>query len=361
MFVLSFLSIISPVPKFAVRMVKSNPASKTLHDYSEAATVHGVSYVFSRSLPTADRILWALITIACLSLAIYWSVAAFGNWQDNLVETSLKDPAMPVGKLPFPAVTICSSGLDMEAVNDKLMKDFNSWKEKTGKTSLDSIEKDKAHLKEYMRVKFEIDDISTKNIFDIIRALSSPDPKNTMKSLSLLGRVIACAEESKSGSENRKKRSPTTQIFPFQHEGSVYTRAAVENGKRMDRVAVTETCNILGMKPLCRKAYLNNEKECSRGNLADNGENNDILKQMKCSSETQSCPELYNNFFYLRGNGAKQTVPPIAGQQDGQMLTEWGTSGVIEGKDGYKEGVQYTSTDAEPLYTICVLDAGETL
>ena len=129
----------------------------------------------------------------------------------------------------------------------------------------------------------------------------------------------------------------------------------------MDRAAVTETCNVLGMKPLCRKAYLNNEKECSRGNLADVGENNDILKQMKCSSETQSCPELYNNFFYLRGNGAKQDVPPIEGQQTNQMLTVWGTSGVIEGKDGYKEGVQYNSTDIEPLFTICVLDAGETL
>ena len=191
-------------------MVKSNPASKTLHEYSETATVHGVSYVFSRSLPTADRILWASITIACLCLAVYWSVAAFGNWQDNLVETSLKDPAMPVGKLPFPAVTICTSGLDMEAVNDKLVKDFNNWKQERGKTSLDSIEQDKAYLEEYMRVKFEIDDISTKNIFDIIRALSSPDPRKTMASLSTLERVIACAQESKSGSAGRRKRSATT-------------------------------------------------------------------------------------------------------------------------------------------------------
>ena len=131
-------------------MFKSSPVPKTLHEFSEATTVHGVSYVFSRSLPTVDRILWALITIACFCLAVYWSVAAYGNWQDNLVETSLKNPAMPVGKLPFPAVTICTSGLDMEAVNDKLMRDFNSWKEKTGKTSLDSIEEDKAHLEEYM-------------------------------------------------------------------------------------------------------------------------------------------------------------------------------------------------------------------
>ena len=82
---------------------------------------------------------------------------------------------------------------------------------------------------------------------------------------------------------------------------------------------------------------------------------------MKCSSETQSCHELYNNFFYLRGNSAKQTIPRIEGQAENEMLTVFGTSGVIEGKDGFKEGVNSFSTDIEPLYTICVLDAGETL
>ena len=89
-------------------MGKVNPVANTLRDYAEAATVHGVSYVFSRSLPLIDRLVWGLITLTCLSLAAYWSVTAYGNWQENLVVTSLKDPAMSVTSLPFPAVTICN-------------------------------------------------------------------------------------------------------------------------------------------------------------------------------------------------------------------------------------------------------------
>ena len=143
-----------------------SPVSRTVHGYSESATVHGVSYVFSKPLPLLDRVIWGLFTLSCLSFAIYWSVIAYGNWQDNLVVTSLKDPAKPVASLSFPAVTICTSGLDMEAVKDKLLLDFDKWKTMEGKTSLDK-EEDKTHLKEYMKMTFEIEDFGGKNIFDI--------------------------------------------------------------------------------------------------------------------------------------------------------------------------------------------------
>ena len=82
-----------------------------------------------------------LITFTCLSLAAYWSVTAYGNWQESLVVTTLKDPAKSVSSLPFPAVTICTSGLDMDAV----MKDFKTWMKDEGRTSVDK-EEAKAHL-----------------------------------------------------------------------------------------------------------------------------------------------------------------------------------------------------------------------
>ena len=36
---------------------------KALHEYSEVSTVHGISYVFSRSLPQVDRLLWTILTV----------------------------------------------------------------------------------------------------------------------------------------------------------------------------------------------------------------------------------------------------------------------------------------------------------
>ena len=349
-------------------MGKASLVSKTLQEYSETATVHGVSYVFSRSLPLVDKVLWALITLTSISLAAYWSITAYVNWQENLVVTTLKDPAKSVASLPFPAVTICTSGLDMEAVKDRLMKDFNSWKEEKGKTSVDK-EKDKAHLEEYMKVKFGIEDISSKNIFDIIKALSSPDPRNTLRSLSVLQRAIACAEEAKKSSmADRRKRSTTSispQIFPFQHEGDVYTRVAVKSGSRMTRDVLEETCRNFGMRPFCRQ---NNKPDrdvnCAQGNLPvqwgdkeNMKDNMEILRLMKCENAPShsDCPELYDIFFYLTDD-LQQLDDDDAGQHE--VSSMFGSSGRVVGSWDV-EGVKYTSSDDRLFYAACVQESGK--
>ena len=84
--------------------------SKTLQEYSEVSTVHGVNYALSKSLPLPDRLLWIVLTVIALFGASYWSLTAYDNWQENLVTTTLKDAAMPVTSLNFPGVTICTSG-----------------------------------------------------------------------------------------------------------------------------------------------------------------------------------------------------------------------------------------------------------
>ena len=339
-------------------MGKASLVSKTLQEYSETATIHGVSYVFSRSLPLVDKVLWALITLTSISLAAYWSITAYVNWQENLVVTTLKDPAKSVASLPFPAVTICTSGLDMDAVKDRLMKDFVSWKEEEGKTSVDK-EEDKAHLEEYMKVKFEVDNIRTKNIFDIVKALSSPDPQKTTRSLSVLKRAIACSKQQvESKTTNRKKRSTSTQIFPFQHEGDVYARVAVPSGNRMSRDVMESTCKKKGMRPFCR---FNNRESwdevCARGNLPrqwdgkDRVDNMDILGWMKCNHDHWKCPELLDIFFHL-----KHELQSLDYDNTSAM---YGSSGVVAGTGGWNvDGVKYTSTDDQPLYAVCVQEAG---
>ena len=172
--------------------------------------MHGISYVFSTSLPLLDRLLWTLLTFVSLALAAYWSLTAYNNWQANLITTTLKDAAKPVTRLPFPAVTICTSGLDMEAVKNQLMEDFNDWKKNEKKETDVDREKDVDLLEEFMRLKFEISNASAINIFDILKALHSPDPKKTRSSLSVLQSAIACADE-----QYASQRNVTTCPFPY--------------------------------------------------------------------------------------------------------------------------------------------------
>ena len=192
-------------------MAKLTAVSKTLREYSEASTVHGVSYVFSRSLPLLDRLLWTLLTMIALALAAYWSLTAYSNWQENLVTTILKDTAKPVTSLPFPGVTICTSGLDMKAVTEQLMKDFTNWKIENNEGDVDR-EKDKQLLKKFMRLKFEIADIGAINIFDVLTTFSSPDPEKTRQRLSVLRRAIACADQQEQTSPRRKRETSVQNI-----------------------------------------------------------------------------------------------------------------------------------------------------
>ena len=56
------------------------------------------------------------------------------------VVTTLKNTAKPVTEVPFPAVTICSSGLNMDAVKKALMVDFAAWMVEDGRTSVNKEE-----------------------------------------------------------------------------------------------------------------------------------------------------------------------------------------------------------------------------
>ena len=46
-----------------------------------------------------------------------------GHFRSRIV--FFKDATKPVKELPFPSVTICSPGLNMEAVEEALLEDFN--------------------------------------------------------------------------------------------------------------------------------------------------------------------------------------------------------------------------------------------
>ena len=69
--------------------------------------------------------------------------------------TILKDTAKLVTEVPFPALTICSSGLHMSYVEKKLMKDFDDWRSKKNRngTTKEAIYKD---TEEFMEARFQL-------------------------------------------------------------------------------------------------------------------------------------------------------------------------------------------------------------
>ena len=134
----------------------------------------------------------------------------------------------------------------------------------------------------------------------------------------------------------------------------------------MTRDVLEETCKIYDMRPLCRKNNDNKDKECAQGNLPvqwegkKKVENIDILRRMKCNNRYWYCPELYNIFFYVTGD--LQKVDNLPGQE-GKVEAMYGSSGVVlnengVGGDSSASGAQYIAKEDQPLYVVCVQEAG---
>ena len=69
--------------------------------------------------------------------------------------TILKNTTKLVTDVPFPALTLCSSGLHMNNVEKKLIEDFENWPEQKNRseTKKEAIFKD---TEEFMLTRFQI-------------------------------------------------------------------------------------------------------------------------------------------------------------------------------------------------------------
>ena len=63
---------------------------KTLTDFAENTTIHGIGYIFNALIPFIERCLWAVVFGFFAILAIYWSADIAVQWQADPVLTSVK-------------------------------------------------------------------------------------------------------------------------------------------------------------------------------------------------------------------------------------------------------------------------------
>ena len=115
----------------------------------------------------------------------------------------MQDAAKPVSELEFPSVTICSSGLNMEAVRRAFYNDFAKWR-----ITKDQLG-DKELLNAYMEEKYAMSP-GEGNILETIKAMNSPpigeEDEEKGNTAALTSNLVSCSQ--KNGNEvKRKKRS----------------------------------------------------------------------------------------------------------------------------------------------------------
>ena len=112
-------------------------------------------------------------------------------------------------ELPFPSVTICSPGLNMEAVKKALLDDFEYWLYENDK----SLGNRREQLDVFMKEKYATR-VADGNIFDQIKEMNSPPSSSGQEGGSrVLHNLAACAaaaaKTERVASISRRKRQDT--------------------------------------------------------------------------------------------------------------------------------------------------------
>ena len=120
--------------------------------------------------------------------------------------TILKNTTKLVSEIPFPALTVCGSGLHMNNVEKKLIWDFQNWRAQENKveTSREAIYKD---TEEFMQIRFQIEpSISSGeqpiSILDILDTMIAPDMDASLFANSVRQNAMACQKSTANRDDN---------------------------------------------------------------------------------------------------------------------------------------------------------------
>ena len=169
---------------------------KNLEEFASRSSLHGLNYVFDRTVPPWDRKLWLLLFICMAALALSMVYTFYFDWQEKPVMTSLKSLSKPVTELEFPAITICSSGHHMGQLNTVLYNNFKKWQaEELHEKNLSIEEK----MSLYLTNVFLINDTGT-NLLDMLGTMIAHSEEAAAANM-VRQEMLACRQK------NRRKRS----------------------------------------------------------------------------------------------------------------------------------------------------------
>ena len=120
--------------------------------------------------------------------------------------TVLKNTTKLVTDIPYPALTLCGSGVHMNNVEKKLVQDFRIWRTTHIKTN-NSKRVNAKDMENFMEGEFQIKRSSKEgkpqiHILDILDMMISPDVDTSLAANGVRENEIACKEPTSSTNKN---------------------------------------------------------------------------------------------------------------------------------------------------------------
>ena len=179
----------------------SKGVCKTFKDYAESSSIHGVAYISTPTSTTIDRIFWTIFICLGLATAVMLSKTAYEEWQDNPVLTTLKKTSKKISSNQFPSVTICTEGVNMEAVRNALVKDIMNWRNNSG-SNRDIVE----DVKLYLNTTFGLNLDGLISLDDIVKSYSTPNLDMSVGLGAVANDIAVCANQDQTFRRKKRKK-----------------------------------------------------------------------------------------------------------------------------------------------------------
>ena len=193
--------------------------------------------------------------------SVYLSMDAFFDWRQNMIITRFENSELPVTEIDFPAVTVCSQGLNMDNVAKAVERDFYEWHQERRGNKVKERRKREAEKEDdvsspetlrrlmaiYLKEKFDINE-DDPSILDIIQSTSAVGGAAAAQAEAVTKNVQKCSEED--DKKKRLKDNPSDPITSHGAQQDTFTDEDID-----DSVEVGKNCVVMRDRGLLSSNY----------------------------------------------------------------------------------------------------------
>ena len=95
------------------------PLNKTLQEYGNATSIHGIPYILEDGRLLFERALWALLFILGAFVSSFLTYRIYTSWDENPISTNLGTTEYDIENLDYPSITICAQGSVKEIIGNQ--------------------------------------------------------------------------------------------------------------------------------------------------------------------------------------------------------------------------------------------------
>ena len=90
--------------------------TKTLVEYGDTTSIHGISYILADGRLFLERVLWVVLVTLCASVSLGLTKKIYDNWEQEPISTTVGTTEYDIENIEYPSITICAQGSVREII-----------------------------------------------------------------------------------------------------------------------------------------------------------------------------------------------------------------------------------------------------